>query len=130
MSANTTSKVELIVPPNEREVCLYGTEGASALQTSEALSKNALDGSPPGVVTSTPNTSQTSESNKMPSSVERTQEQPKVPFDPKVDDCVLTQFVTAAHSHASVGTPFRASLVTGASATLDPNSQSAITFHH
>jgi len=106
MSENTKPNVELIVPQIERDFCLHGTGASSALQKSDALSKMssmALLGIT-RVVSSTPNISQMSESNKVPSGVERTQDQPKVPLDLKVDNYIPTQFVTAAHSHASAGT--------------------------
>ena len=104
-SKTTAPKVELTDPPNERELSLRGTGASSALQKSEALSKE-----PPtsplgftGVVASTPISSLT-ESNKLTSGIELIQDQLKVPLDPKVDKCVPTQFVTAAHSHVPVGT--------------------------
>ena len=99
-------KVELTDPPNERELSLHGIGGSSALQKSEALSKvpSTSQLGLTGVVASTPISSQTSQSNKVFSGVELIQDQFKVPLDPKVHKNVPTQFVTAPHSHVSVGT--------------------------
>ena len=84
-------------------MCLLRYYGA---RVTEALTKmpSGIPLVSAGVVSSTPNVSQSSESNKVPSGVEHVQNQPKIPLDPKVGNCVPTQFVTAAHSHASVGT--------------------------
>ena len=105
-SENATPKVEPMVPLNEREYSLRSTGTPSALRKSEALTKMP-SGVPlvsAGVVSSTPNILQSLESNKVSSGVEHVQNQPKISLDPKVGNCVPTQFVTAAHSHASIGT--------------------------
>ena len=97
LSENTTRKVEPMVPLNEREYFLYSIGAPSALQKSEALTKmpSGVPLGSAGVVSSTPNISQPSESNKVPFGVEHVQNQP---LDPTVGNCVPTQFVTAAHS--------------------------------
>ena len=103
---NTTPKVEPMVSLNEREYSLRSTGTPSALRKSEALTKMP-SGVPlvsADVVSSTPNILQSLESNKVSSGVEHVQNQPKISLDPKVGNCVPTQFVTAAHSHASIGT--------------------------
>ena len=106
LSKNTTPKVEPMVPLNKREYFLHITGTPSALQKSEALTKmpSGVPHVSAGVVSSTPNVSQSSESNKVPSGIEHVQNQPKIPLDPKVGNYVPTQFVTAAHLYASVGT--------------------------